>query len=161
MTDTKYNKLVTTILCVTIPLMIGLLAWLVRASYKADKDIAVVVTEGQQREILQAKIWELIQVNNEILEGKADGKINESEHSLIIAKIDFIQQQLNLVRIRTELSVVPILDTVKTTLVVVSMKTDTITAQIKNLENAVLLGIVPYKESSIVSTEMDMADKYK
>lgn len=154
MTDTKYNKLVTRIFWFSLPMVIGLLTWLVIAITNLNTAVAVVKTEGDSRGTLQEDIYNMVGANYTILQSKADQKSNEIEHELIIKKIDFIEKQVNSILIKNDMVVLPILDTVKTTVVVVAQKVDTLYEDVKTLnEQLILSGIAPYKDMAIVDTQ--------
>ena len=54
-------------------------------------DVKLLQADGQRREVLQEKTWEIATKNNEILSLKADDSSNREQHHILIQKIDCLK----------------------------------------------------------------------
>lgn len=166
MTDSKYNTLVTRIVWFTLPLVIGLLAWIVVAIQTLTTNVSVMQARDDARELLQADTRSLVAQNNDlvlanhtILMGKADQKSNEDDHAVIVRKIDVIRHEVeNLSLKKIDFTLIPKVDTNAVTVLAIKTKMDTACTILQGLKvDFSMLGI--FKESSIVSTEIEIANK--
>jgi len=94
MTPTKYDKLVTRIFWFSLPLIISLLTYLVVTTFVVQKEVEKVAVAHEADVAMDGKMWELIQENNKLLNGKADQETNEKEHQLIMVKLDKVEEQV-------------------------------------------------------------------
>ncbi len=91
MTETKYNKLIEKIFWFCLPLIIGLLTYLVVNTFDVAKKVETVATRNEGVMALQEKMWAMIQENNRILTLKADQKENSDQHEIIMDKMDRLE----------------------------------------------------------------------
>lgn len=96
MTETKYDKLVTRIFWFTLPLVIGLLTWLVIQTYELKENVSKDSQKIDNIVNIQEKMWNLIQENNKILGTKADKDENTKDHEYFMIQLHEINQKLAL-----------------------------------------------------------------
>ena len=100
MTDLKYNKLVTKIFWFALPLVIGLLTFLVANTYFVKEEVAKVVVKNEAVVELQNKMWVVLQDNNKMLQNKADKQENMDAHKIMFMKLDLLQQKVDKIYIK-------------------------------------------------------------
>ena len=102
MTETRYNALVKKIFWFSLPLVIGLLTFLVVNTYYVKEEVAKVAVKNEAAIDMQNKMWELLQVNNTILNSKADQAWNEESHKEIIKKLEKIESDVGRLYVLTK-----------------------------------------------------------
>jgi hypothetical protein len=159
MAETKYNKLVWAIFWFVLPLLVGLLTFLVVTTYSVKETLSVANEKVKADSELQEKMWGMIQANNIILSTKADQQSNEVEHKEIMGQIKDIDLKLdNINREMINYGYIPKIDTVCIMVNKMTQKVDTACSILSKMEeNTIMFGF--YKESSIVSTPLVLNEK--
>ena len=97
MTEVKYNKLVTRIFWFALPLVIGLLTWLVVNTFAVKEQTAVIAERNNATLQMQEKIYKMASDNNRILLEKADKIENENAHHVMFQKLDELNGKVDII----------------------------------------------------------------
>jgi hypothetical protein len=94
MTRETINQFKEKLMLWALPLIIGLLTWIVVTSYENKSAIKVMEVQEVNQDKMLEKMWVKIQENNVILYSKADQVQNETDHNMIMIKLDEMENAL-------------------------------------------------------------------
>lgn len=95
MTESRYNKLITKIIWMGIPMVIGFLSWLTIMSFETRTSLGDIKARSEERGKLEEKMWQKVEENNIILQTKAGEKENSAQHQSIMTEIYNLKVEIN------------------------------------------------------------------
>jgi hypothetical protein len=93
--DTKYDKLIRSIVYIAIPALLGFFTWIVIMTFGTQATLEGMKAQYEERGKLQGLMWIKLEDNNQLLQSKANALENNDQHKILLDKIVSMQGQLS------------------------------------------------------------------
>jgi hypothetical protein len=93
--DTKYDKLIRSIVYIAIPALLGFFTWIVIMTFGTQATLEGMKAQDEERGKLQGLMWIKLEDNNQLLQSKANALENNDQHKILLDKIVSMQGQLS------------------------------------------------------------------
>ena len=90
-----FDSIAKKVFWILFPFMIGGIIALVSLTYNTNTELKVLQENQKIRFEIQQKTNELVEINNNILNEKADAKENETQHNMIMADMAALSKKLD------------------------------------------------------------------
>ncbi len=90
-----FDSIAKKVFWILFPFMIGGVIALVSLAYNTNTELKILQENQRVRFEIQQKTNNLVEINNDILNQKADAKENEEQHNMIIADVSALSEKLD------------------------------------------------------------------